>query len=110
MSFETDWQMISERSGDAIFFEKVMKAAKMEARLDGITLESAQELGLASHISAMIRRGREREELKIEDKELFDEVSMESLYLAARICEMVPGIHEDEKYLLSTHFEIAKLN
>ncbi|EUJ43149.1 hypothetical protein [Paenilisteria rocourtiae] len=110
MSFEADWQMISERSGDAIFFEKVMKAAKVEAKRDGITLESAQELGLASHISAMIRRGREGEALTIEDKTLFDEVSEGSLHLAARICGMVSGIHEDEKYLLSTHFEIAKLN
>ncbi|MBA3927075.1 hypothetical protein [Listeria rustica] len=110
MSFETDWQMISERSGDAMFFEKVMKKAKTEAEHDGIFLEPAQELGLASHVAAMIRRGREGEMFTIEDKALFDEVSLDSLYLAARICGMVSGIHEDEKYLLSIHFETAKLN
>ena len=41
---------------------------------------------------------------------MFSEVSQHSIQLAQKICEEIPNLGEGEKYLLSIHFESAKLN
>lgn len=75
-----------------------------------INMSDAQFLSLVSHLSAMVNRSVNKEPIAPIDKNLFTEVSTQSIELADRICKRLEDLHEDEKYLLSVHFEAAKMN
>lgn len=99
-----------EKSGDIETCNKVLHSTK--ELLDGadIKMMEAQWLSLVSHISAMVNRSITKEPISPIDSGMFSEVSNESIELAAKICGMLPNLIEDEKYLLSIHFESAKIN
>lgn len=64
---------------------------------------------LANHISAMIDRSCTNEMLEGFDIGMFSEISESSLKISAEIVNLIGNLSEVEKYLLSVHFETAKM-
>ncbi len=85
-----------------IFMNELLTRAKIQ-------MTDAQKLALLSHVSAMIYRSNHKEMIQAIDKTLFQEFSNESIEMASKVCGRIPDLHEDEKYLLSIHFEAAKM-
>ncbi len=86
-------------------------------RLIGVWLEEAgayttevQQQMLEFHVKSMVMRAKTKEPLPEVDYSLFDEISPESIALAAQVVESLPGLAVEEVYLLSVHFEIARSN
>jgi len=76
----------------------------------GIQMTLLQRLTLSSHICAMVDRNFDGGEIPHIDKEMFSEVSKQSIDLAGQVCQWLPNLVEGEKYLLSIHFESARLS
>ncbi|SET94833.1 hypothetical protein [Lacrimispora sphenoides] len=76
-------------------------------RTDGIPFEDYRWKSLVNHVCAMIDRSLTGEILDI-DPELFRDVSADSIMLSKNIVDVVGGIADEEKYLLSIHFEGIK--
>ena len=89
--------------------EKFSLALALMRKTD-VTMNGAQRLGLLSHLCAMVSRHFEGGEIPPVDKAMFSEVSAWSIRVAEQICEGLSQLVEGEKYLLSIHFEAAKLN
>ncbi|GIN62603.1 PRD domain-containing protein [Robertmurraya siralis] len=88
---------------------EVMKYTERLLSEERIKMTDAQMLSLLSHISAMVYRSKYKEMIQPVDKNLFQEVSKQSIEMAGKVCKKLPHLHEDEKYLLSIHFETAKI-
>jgi PRD domain protein (TIGR03582 family) len=69
-----------------------------------------QWISLVSHVSAMVNRSVNRELIQGLNASLFSEVTHASIEMAKLICGWLTHLHEDEKYLLSIHFENIKNN
>lgn len=69
-----------------------------------------QWLSLVSHVSAMVDRSVNGEVIQGFHASLFSEVSHASIEMAEKVCGWITRLHEDEKYLLSIHFENIKNN
>lgn len=106
--WKKDYKEFSDKSGNPELFSKVIREIENQMLKKGVKLTPAELLGIASHVSAMIRRGAERKQMKVENKDIFSELSNEFLNVAADICKLIPHIHKDEKYLLAIHFQHAK--
>lgn len=78
-------------------------------REKGLPFTDYQWKSLVNHLCAMVGRSISGEVLDI-DAELFDEVAQDSLDLSAEVVKAVGGIADEEKYLLSIHFEGVKEN
>ncbi|OTA15945.1 transcriptional antiterminator [Xenorhabdus vietnamensis] len=78
--------------------------------VEGAYTTPVQQQMLVSHIKAMAERAKTGESLPEVDISLFDEISPESIKLAAQIVETLPNLAVEEVYLLSVHFEIARSN
>jgi len=76
-------------------------------RTDGIPFEDYRWKSLVNHVCAMVDRSLTGEILDI-DPELFRDVSADSIMLSKNIVDVVGGIADEEKYLLSIHFEGVK--
>lgn len=105
----TDIERLLERSGDAETCKELIQFTLELLEEQEIHLSDSQLLSLTSHLSAMVYRSINNEQLAPIDKVLFSEVSDESIELAAKICGRLKGLQDDEKYLLSIHFESAKM-
>ncbi|WP_319928714.1 transcriptional antiterminator [Xenorhabdus santafensis] len=77
---------------------------------EGAYTTPTQQQMLASHVKAMVMRAKTGESLPEVDLSLFDEISPESIKLAAQVVEILPELAVEEVYLLSVHFEIARSN
>ncbi|MBC8953332.1 transcriptional antiterminator [Xenorhabdus sp. PB62.4] len=77
---------------------------------EGTYTTPVQQQMLESHVKAMVMRAKTGEPLPEVDLSLFDEISPESIKLAAQIVETLPNLAIEEVYLLSVHFEIARSN
>ena len=71
---------------------------------------AVQEQMLTSHVRAMAHRSVTGEPLPEVDASLFDEISAESMALARDIEAAFGNLPEEEAWLLSVHFEVAKDN
>ncbi|MCX8958242.1 glycine dehydrogenase [Erwinia psidii] len=71
---------------------------------------SVQQQMLLSHVSAMALRSLTREALPEVDAELFEDISPESMALAQQVVDLFGNLTEEEAWLLSVHFEVAKAN
>lgn len=98
------------KSGDLKACQKILEYAKDLLQKANIHMNETQWLSFVSHLSAMVYRSIHKEPIDPLDRDLFNEVSSESIELAAKVCLMLKNLHEDEKYLLSIHFETAKMN
>ncbi|MGG4606576.1 transcriptional antiterminator [Providencia sp. Me31A] len=76
---------------------------------DCYTTDVQQQM-LESHLRAMVARAKTGEALPEVDISLFDEISAHSLALAQRVVDTLSGLAQEEAYLLSVHFEVARSN
>ncbi len=77
---------------------------------NGITPNAVQQQMLTSHVRAMAHRSVTGEPLPEVDASLFDEISPESMNLAREVVAAFGNLPEEEAWLLSVHFEVAKEN
>lgn len=71
---------------------------------------AVQQQMLASHVQAMARRSLTGESLPDVDAELFEEISTDSMQLAAEVVALFGNLPVEESWLLSVHFEVAREN
>jgi PRD domain protein (TIGR03582 family) len=98
------------RSGDTESCERVFELSQSLCLAENVLMTDVQQLALLSHLSAMVHRSLSGEKLVPIDRELFSEVSSESLQISKQLKDALPNLDEDEVYLLSIHFEVAKQN
>ncbi|KAA0966572.1 PRD domain-containing protein [Sporosarcina sp. ANT_H38] len=108
-------QILKEReiigkSGDPDLCIEVLTYSKKVLRTKKISMTETQWLSFVSHVSGMVYRSINMEAIPALEKEIFNEVSKDSIEMASDICKQLSNLHDDEKYLLSIHFETAKLN
>ncbi len=75
-----------------------------------IAANAVQEQMLTSHVRAMAHRSVTGEPLPEVEAELFDEISPDSMQLAREVVAQFGNLPEEEAWLLSVHFEVAKDN
>jgi len=71
---------------------------------------AVQEQMLTSHVRAMAHRSVAGEPLPEVEADLFDEISPESMQLARDVVAQFGNLPDEEAWLLSVHFEVAKDN
>ncbi|MGY0145869.1 glycine dehydrogenase [Edwardsiella tarda] len=71
---------------------------------------AVQEQMLTSHVRAMAHRSSTGEPLPEVDVSLFDEISPSSMQLARDVVAQFGNLPDEEAWLLSVHFEVAKEN
>ncbi len=71
---------------------------------------AVQQQMLDSHIRAMVLRSLTGEPLPEVEKDLFEDISADSMAMAEQVVEGVGNLPIEEAYLLSVHFEVAKEN
>lgn len=77
---------------------------------ENIFTNDVQQQMLTSHVNAMVLRSITGEPLPDVDKELFDEISADSMRMAEYVINLLGNLPIEEAYLLSVHFEVAKDN
>ncbi|MDE9552880.1 transcriptional antiterminator [Xenorhabdus bovienii] len=90
--------------------QRLLALIKQWLEAAGAYTTQVQQQMLTTHIRAMVIRAKTGEPLPEVDNSLFDEVSPESIALAAQVVETLPGLAVEEAYLLSVHFEVARSN
>lgn len=75
-----------------------------------ISPNAVQQQMLTSHVRAMAHRSVTGEPLPEVDASLFDEISPESMNLAHEVVAAFGNLPQEEAWLLSVHFEVAKDN
>jgi PRD domain protein (TIGR03582 family) len=76
----------------------------------GIIPNAVQEQMLTSHVRAMAHRSITGEPLPEVEASLFEEISPESMALAREVVAQFGNLPDEEAWLLSVHFEVAKEN
>ena len=71
---------------------------------------AVQEQMLTSHVRAMAHRSVTGEPMPEVDASVFDEISAESMARARDNVAAIGNLPEEEAWLLSVHFEVAKDN
>ncbi|WP_074432775.1 PRD domain-containing protein [Neobacillus jeddahensis] len=113
MNIENASQEIKEimmKSGDIKRCEQVFDLSQELCKSENIFMTDVQQLSVLSHLSAMVHRSLTSEKLAPIDRDLFAGISSESLSMARKVKESLENLEEDEVYLLSIHFEVAKQN
>lgn len=75
-----------------------------------IVPNDVQEQMLTSHVRAMAHRSISGEPLPDVDASLFEEISEDSMMLAREVVAQFGNLPDEEAWLLSVHFEVAKEN
>nr|WP_263324306.1 PRD domain-containing protein [Neobacillus sp. Marseille-Q6967] len=99
-----------EKSEEPEVCKEVMQFAEQLMLKKNIRMTESQLLSLLSHISGMVYRSKHKEKIQSVDPILFKDVSEVSIDMAKQVCGLFSDLHDDEKYLLSIHFESAKMN
>ena len=73
-----------------------------------IVPNDVQEQMLTSHVRAMAHRSISGEPLPEVDASLFEEISEDSMMLAREVVAQFGNLPDEEAWLLSVHFEVAK--
>lgn len=98
------------KSGDSDLCLEVLSYARKKLEAKKIVMTETQWLSFVSHIAGMVYRTINKEGIPAIEKAIFNEVSQDSIEMASDICKQLSNLQDDEKYLLSIHFETAKLN
>lgn len=77
---------------------------------EGVFMSDIQWTAFVSHLSGMVFRSVHNAPIDALDPGLFKEVSQKSITLAEVIVKKIQNLHDDEKYLLSIHFEAVTLH
>lgn len=96
------------KSGDESLCEQTLLLVEQLCKEEHIAFQEHQWLSLASHISAMVHRSLHHTQLDSIEKEMFNQISDESIDLARKVSSSLPNLQDEEAYLLSIHFETAK--
>lgn len=72
--------------------------------------DAVQQQMLTSHVRAMALRSLTGEPLPEVEEELFEDISPASMSLAQQVVDLFGNLPEEEAWLLSVHFEVAKEN
>lgn len=108
-NIDNDTNKIIEKSVDPEKTSEIVLWLAGRCREKSLPFTSYQWMSLVNHISAMIERSKNGGVLDI-DVDLFDEVSEDSLSLSEEVVNAVGNIADEEKYLISIHFEGVKEN
>ena len=90
--------------------DKMLQQVFALLRRRGITPNDVQEQMLTSHVRAMAHRSISGEPLPEVDASLFEEISDDSMMLAREVVAEFGNLPDEEAWLLSVHFEVAKDN
>ena len=114
---------VSEVNNGAVIHDEGEQAAQTERLADkmlqqvyallnrhGIVPNDVQEQMLTSHVRAMAHRSISGEPLPEVDASLFEEISPDSRTLAREVVAQFGNLPDEEAWLLSVHFEVAKEN
>lgn len=114
---------VSEVNNGAVIHDVGEQAAQTERLADkmlqqvfallsrhGIVPNDVQEQMLTSHVQAMAHRSISGEPLPEVDASLFEEISPDSMTLAREVVAQFGNLPDEEAWLLSVHFEVAKEN
>ncbi|ROS07376.1 PRD domain protein (TIGR03582 family) [Raoultella sp. BIGb0399] len=90
--------------------EKMLQQVYALLSRRNIIPNAVQEQMLTSHVRAMAHRSISGEPLPEVDASLFEEISEDSMMLAREVVAEFGNLPEEESWLLSVHFEVAKDN
>lgn len=90
--------------------EKMLQQVYALLSRRNIIPNAVQEQMLTSHVRAMAHRSISGEPLPEVDASLFEEISEDSMMLAREVVAQFGNLPEEESWLLSVHFEVAKDN
>ena len=90
--------------------DKMLQQVFALLRRRDITPNDVQEQMLTSHVRAMAHRSISGEPLPEVDASLFEEISDDSMMLAREVVAAFGNLPDEEAWLLSVHFEVAKDN
>lgn len=90
--------------------EQVLKDIQAMQSVKNIYTTDVQLQMLTSHVKAMVLRSITGEPLPEVEKDLFDEISAESMQMAEDVVSWFGNLPIEEAYLLSVHFEVARDN
>lgn len=90
--------------------KKIIDYTNDQLKSNSIELNTVQWTVLINHLKEMIDRKKEGGNIPEVDPTMFSEVSSNSLSIADNIVKNIGNLSEDEKYILSIHFEVAKSN
>lgn len=111
MSFENSLEAeIVRKSAEPNLCVKILDYSKRYLKDEKIMMTEPQWLSFVSHVSGMVYRSVNNEKIPAVEKEIFSEISKDSIKMASVICNQLSDLQDDEKYLLSIHFEAAKQN
>lgn len=102
---DTDQQITIEALADRV----MLHISRLFTHSDIHPTEIQQKM-LQSHVRAMALRSLTGEPLPEVDSELFDEISPASMTLATQIVGLFGNLPQEEAWLLSVHFEVAREN
>lgn len=94
----------------AAITEQVLKDIQAMQSAKNIYTTDVQLQMLTSHVKAMVLRSITGEPLPDVEKDLFDEISAESMQMAEEVVSWFGNLPIEEAYLLSVHFEVARDN
>ena len=90
--------------------EQILKDIQAMQSAKNIYTTDVQLQMLTSHVKAMVLRSITGEPLPEVEKELFDEISADSMHMAEVVVSWFGNLPIEEAYLLSVHFEVARDN
>ncbi|MBU9817080.1 PRD domain-containing protein [Rahnella sp. C60] len=99
-----------ELNDAAAITEQVLKDIQAMQSAKNIYTTDVQLQMLTSHVKAMVLRSITGEPLPDVEKDLFDEISAESMQMAEEVVSWFGNLPIEEAYLLSVHFEVARDN
>ena len=102
-------EKIIENSRCRIRSERALAYTAALVRENGISIEGYKWQALANHVVAMVNRSITKEVFRDIDPSMFRDISSDSICLAEQVAEHIGGLDDSEKYLLSVHFEVAKV-
>ncbi|CRH17922.1 transcriptional regulator [Carnobacterium maltaromaticum] len=101
---------ILAESQNPVATEKILYSALAKMEEKAIYPTEVQLVVLTNHLGEMVRRSKESEAIMKIDPDMFNEVSIEALAISEAITQEIGNLADDEKYVLSIHFETAKQN
>lgn len=110
MEISEEAQEIIEHSLYQEELKKIIEYTKEQLKGNDIEPNEIQWTVLINHLKEMIDRKKEEGSIPAVDSAMFSEVSSDSLLIAENIVQSIGNLSEDEKYILSIHFEAAKEN
>lgn len=110
MKISENAKNIIETSAHREQLEEILAYTDQLAEELALDLDEIQWTALVNHLNEMVRRSQTGEKIPAVDVLLFAEVSEDSLGMARKIVARAGNLPEDESYVLSIHFESARMS